>query len=532
MSELGSAGAAVVYLVGAGPGDPGLLTLRGRECIREADVVLYDYLVNPAVLEHATPSAELVPLGRPHTGRRFSPEEITELMIDEARGGRIVVRLKGGDPGVFGRCADETEALRAAGIPFEIVPGITSGLAVAAYCEIPVTQHADASAVALVTGRERNAKGTSSLDYPALAAFPGTLVFYMGVGRSRLWSRELIRCGKPPETPVAVVRWCSRTDQRFVRSTLAEVADTVERLEIRPPSLFVVGEVVDRAPDLSWFSARPLFGRRVLIPESAAAGDPVRKELTALGAEVLLRPALRFVAPSDWTPVDQTIDALEIYDWVVFAGPDAVDHFLARLHHLGWDLRRLGRARIAALGPGTVERLAWHHVCPDLPDGPLDGESPAAGLLEEGRGRRVLLVSEEITPELLLRRLEGRGAAVDRIVVCSARTDTGPDPWVADCLNRDEMDWILVSRAATVRVLARLYGPDLADARFISAGPGATAVVRQLGHEPFVEAATPTTRGLVDAVVRADRAAIPTTPGPPRSLPGPETNLKGLRVLR
>jgi len=247
-----------VYLVGAGPGDPGLLTLRAVACLQQADVVLYDYLVNPAMLDHAPPAADLICLGHHSVGRSLAPDEITALMLREALRGKIVVRLKGGDPSIFGRGADETEALRNAGISFEVVPGITTGIAAAAYCEIPITHHDHASAVALIAGRERDCKAESSLDYGALAAFPGTLVFYMGVTRAARWSAALIKHGKPPETPVAIVRWCTREEQQVIRCTLGTVADVVGKKGLRPPAVFVVGEVVDRAPDLSWFAARAL----------------------------------------------------------------------------------------------------------------------------------------------------------------------------------------------------------------------------------------------------------------------------------
>lgn len=250
-----------VYLVGAGPGDPGLITLRGVECLRQADLVLCDYLVNPTILEHAPASAERLILGYHGVGRSLSPDEITARMLEAARQGKTVVRLKGGDPSVFGRGADEMGALREAGIPFEIVPGITAGLAVAAYCEIPITHHEDASAVALIVGQERHCKLASCLDYEALARFPGTLVFYMGVGTAARWSQGLIEHGKPPETPVAIVRMCSRTEQQTIRCTLETVVQTIASQEIRPPAVFVIGKVVDRAPELSWF-AGGYVGRR------------------------------------------------------------------------------------------------------------------------------------------------------------------------------------------------------------------------------------------------------------------------------
>ena len=245
-----------VYLVGAGPGDPGLLTVRAVECLGRADLVLYDYLVNPAALKHASPSAELACLGGHGMGRSFTPDEINVQMVEGAQQGKTVVRLKGGDPSVFARGADEREALRGAGIPYEIVPGITAGIAAAAYCEIPITHHEDASAVALIAGRERQGKSASCLDYAALANFPGTLIFYMGVKKASQWSLALIEHGKLPETPVAIVSWCTRARQQTVRCTLATVAEVVAEQGISPPSLFVVGKVVDRAPQLSWFAER------------------------------------------------------------------------------------------------------------------------------------------------------------------------------------------------------------------------------------------------------------------------------------
>jgi uroporphyrinogen III methyltransferase/synthase len=245
-----------VYLVGAGPGDPGLLTLRGVECLRRADVVLRDYLASPALLEHAPAGVEHVTLGDPRAGRSMTPDEITARMIDEARRGRTVVRLKGGDPMIFGRAAEELAALRAAGIPYEIVPGITAGLAAAAYGEIPVTHHEVSPAFAVVTARERDVKAAPALDHAALAAFPGTLAVYMGVGRAAAWCRALIEHGKPADTPVAIVQWCSTPRQRTVRCTLGSVAEAVERAGIESPAAFIVGAAVDLAPAVSWFESR------------------------------------------------------------------------------------------------------------------------------------------------------------------------------------------------------------------------------------------------------------------------------------
>ena len=276
-----------VYLVGAGPGDPGLLTVKALQCLQEADLVLYDYLANPTLVDYAQVGAELIRLGRHDSGRNMTPDEIAGVMVEAALEGKTVVRLKGGDPSIFARGGDEADACRAAGVPFEIVPGITSGLATAAYAEIPLTHFEDASAVALVTGHERDEKEhaqQSHLDYEALAAFPGTLVLYMGVKWAGRWSSALMEHGKSPDTPVAVVQWCSRARQQTVRCTLGTVAQVVGEKGLRPPSLFVVGPVVDRAPALSPIrcstssntsgnirgSVRPLVKMEIRCPRSRA----------------------------------------------------------------------------------------------------------------------------------------------------------------------------------------------------------------------------------------------------------------------
>ncbi|HKJ01643.1 MAG TPA: uroporphyrinogen-III C-methyltransferase [Longimicrobiales bacterium] len=496
---------ATVYLVGAGPGDPGLLTLRGAECLRRAEVVLYDYLANPSVLEHAAPSAELVPLGRTGTGRSLTPDEITDRMIEEARRGRTTVRLKGGDPSVFGRGADETGALRRAGIPFEVVPGITAGLALAAYCEIPVTHQDDASALALVVGRERDAKEESGLDYGALAAFPGTLIFYMGVARAALWSAALVARGKSPDTPVAIVRWCTRAAQEILRCTLGTVSDFVATQGVRPPALFVVGEVVRRAPARSWFAARALFGVRVLVPGSPATSWKLRTELGELGAEVVLEPAIRITGPPDPAAVDGALDALDRYDWLVFSSANGVDAFLGRLLERGHDVRALGGVRLAAMGSGTADRLARYHLRADLVPDEFVAEALAEALLNGPGGRRFLLVRADRGRDVLSRALRAGGAQVDEVPAYGSEDVREPDPGVAAALEAGDINWIAVTSSAVARSLARLYGSGLAQARIASIGPIASETLRGLGREPAVQAEPHTTSGLVEAILRAEQ---------------------------
>ncbi|MHC4404741.1 MAG: uroporphyrinogen-III C-methyltransferase [Planctomycetota bacterium] len=506
-----TSGPGTVYLVGAGPGDPGLITLRAVECLGRADLVLYDYLVNPAVLEHAPASAELVCLGRHSTGRVLSPEEIVARMLEGARSGRTVVRLKGGDPSVFGRGADETGALRDAGIPFEIVPGITAGLAVAAFCEIPITHHDDASAVALIAGQERHDKPESRLDYGVLAEFPGTLIFYMGVRKVGEWSQSLIEHGKPPDTPVAIVRWCTWPKQRTVRCTLGTVAEVVGQRRLRPPALFVVGKVVDRAPQVGWFAARPLSGTRVMVAGSPGTSEKLRDRLTLLGADVVRQPAIRIADPPDWKPVDAALEAIDQYSWLVFSSGNGVDYLLGRLFHLGGDVRRLGRVKLAAVGSGTAERLSRYRLKADLVPERFVAESLAQALVGDADGRRFLLARASRGRQVLADTLEEAGAQVDQVVVYSNLDVEEPDPNAAEALSSGEIDWVIVTSSATARSLVRLYGDALRTARLASISPLTSTALGELGYETAVEASPHTADGLIEAILRDGQ----TDDGPP-----------------
>ncbi len=507
-----------VYLVGAGPGHPGLLTLRAVECLKKADLVMYDYLANASLVEHARPDAELMRLGHHNGGPRLSPSEIISLMVEEALKGRSVVRLKGGDPSIFARGGDEATALRDAGVPFEIVPGITSGLALAAFAEIPLTHFEDASAVALVTGRERNAKLENDdchLDYAGLASFPGTLVFYMAVKGTQAWSSALMEEGKSPDTPVGIVRWCSRAWQQTVRCTLGTVAEVVETHGLRPPCLFVVGKVVDRTPRLSWFESRPLFGSTVLVAGSASSAGRLRERLAETGAEVIMQPAIRVTPPPTWVPVDDTLERIDDYQWLVFSTPNAVDALMDHIDARGGDARWLGRVRIVALGSGTVDRLRARQIRPDLTP---DGYQPAvlARTLTAAGPTRVLLARSNGERPVLAAELEAAGARVGEIVVYATAEVDEPDPDVALSLAEDELDWVAVTSPATARSLDRLYGSALRRARIASISPLTSEALRELGLEPDVEAAPASVAGLVDAIAAAvPRVAVAETAGVP-----------------
>jgi uroporphyrinogen III methyltransferase/synthase len=492
-----------VHLVGAGPGDPGLITVRAVQCLEAADLVLYDYLANPTLVEYAPEGAELIRLGRHDQGRSMTPDDITEVMVEAALQGRNVVRLKGGDASIFARGGDEADACRAAGITFEIVPGITSGLATAAYAEIPLTHYEDASAVALVTGHERDDKEDSHLDYEALAAFPGTLVFYMGVKWAGRWSGALMEHGLSPETPVAVVQWCSRARQQTVKCTLGTVVDVIGEKGLRPPSLFVVGKVVDHAPALSWFQERPLFGTSVLVAGSKRTASKLRRSLSALGAEVLTQPAIRIAEPVDWSPVDVALEQLAQYDWVVFTSGNGVDGFMNRVFSKGRDTRSLGGVRLAALGKGTGERLNHYYLTPDLDPERVDAAAVAKTLLEEGSGGALLLARATGDRPVLAEELEEIGAAVDQVPVYRTVDVDEPNQDVADALKAGEVNWVTVTSSPTARALVRLYGEMLRTTKVVSISPLTSATLRELGYEPAVEAIPHTVEGMVDALLAA-----------------------------
>lgn len=491
-----------VHLVGAGPGDPGLITVRAVQCLQEADLVLYDYLANPTLVEYAPEGAELVRLGRHDQGRSLTPDEISEVMVEAALEGKNVVRLKGGDASIFARGIDEADACRAAGVTFEIVPGITSGLATAAYAEIPLTHFEDASAVALVTGHERDDKEESHLDYKALAAFPGTLVFYMGVKWAGRWSSALMENGKAPDTPVAVVQWCSRARQQTVKCTLETVVEAIGEKGIRPPSLFVVGKVVDHAPTLSWFQERPLFGTSILVAGSKNTTTKLRGRISNLGAEVLTQPAIRIAEPVDWSPVDSALDQLNRYEWLVFSSGNGVDGFMGRLFSRGEDVRSLGRIRLAALGKGTAERLRSYHLNPDVAPEKVDPSALAQALMEDTAEGAFLLARATGDRPVLAEELEEIGAGVDQIPVYRTVDADEPNQDVADALKAGEIHWITVTSSPTARSLVRLYGELLKTAKIVSISPLTTATLKELGYKPAFEAAPHTVDGMIDTLLR------------------------------
>ncbi|RPI89285.1 MAG: uroporphyrinogen-III C-methyltransferase, partial [Planctomycetaceae bacterium] len=343
-----------VYLVGAGPGDPGLLTLRGLECLKRADRVLYDGLVNPLLLVHTHARAERTCRGESPAGRALKQQEINDRLIAAAREGQTVVRLKGGDPFVFGRGSEEARALANAGIRFEVVPGVTAAVAAGAYAGFSLTHREQASAVAFITGHEDPTKPGTAVDYQALARFPGSLVFYMGLNRLAEISRALIVAGKSPETPAAVVSRATTPRQRTICATLESIAEQAQGAHLHAPSLIIVGECVRQRETIAWYEQRPLFGQTIGVARAAAQCVELIPRIIELGAEPVLMPTIEILPPENWSAVDGMIERLAGFDWVVFTSSNGVAALLGRIWALGLDSRAFGRARLAAIGEGTA----------------------------------------------------------------------------------------------------------------------------------------------------------------------------------
>jgi len=497
-----------VYLVGAGPGDPGLLTLRGLELLGSADLLLYDYLVNPQLLRYVAGSAEQVCLGRHGHGRIMPPEEVHLRMIEAARAGRAVVRLKSGDPMVFGRVAEEIAALNKAGVDFEIVPGVTSALAIGSYAGVPLTSRDAASAVALITGQQQSGSDVESLDFAALARFPGTLVFYMGVTTAPDWSSELMRHGMASDTPAVIVRRCSFTDQETIHCTLGNVAQEIQARSLRPPAVIAVGEAVATAAVPSWFEQRPLFGRRILLTRpSDERSCELATWFSQLGADVLEQPAIRIDPPADWEPVDRAIQDIDRYDWLVFSSRNGVEYFLDRLLQRGFDMRRVAGAKLAAIGPATASALGEFHLRADVVPDTFRAEALAESLAPHVAGRRVLLLRASRGREVLAEMLGDAGTAIEQVVVYSSVDVTERDDEVTEKLAAGEIDYVTVTSSAIARSLVSLFGVDLKKSRLACISPVTAATLRELGHEPAIVAKRYTMAGVVDAILADATAA-------------------------
>jgi uroporphyrinogen III methyltransferase / synthase len=491
--------AGIVYLVGAGPGDPGLMTRRSLELIASADAILHDRLIPPGALDGARPDAELVYVGKQPGGHTMRQEEINELLVKLGGEGKRVVRLKGGDPFVFGRGGEEAQALREVGIAFEVVPAVTAGVAAPAYAGIPVTHRDAASAVAFVTGHEDPEKPDSALDWPALAAFPGTLVLYMGVGNLQGIARRLIEGGRSADEPVAVVERGTLAGQRTVTGTLADVHARVAEAGIRPPAITLVGRVARLREQLAWLEERPLFGRSVVVTRARAQASGLAARLATLGAEVLETPTIRIEPRPVAGEVRAAAEAIGEYALICVTSPNGASLLMDALAELGKDARALANATVAAIGPGTAAELARRGIRADV----VPERSVAEALVQAledvpVQGRRALVARAAEARDLLPESLRERGAEVDVV----ALYDTVAEPLSDGQLERAAgADFATFTSSSTVRFFNEAGGRVGERTRVVSIGPVTSETARELGMTVHVEADRHDIDGLVDALV-------------------------------
>jgi uroporphyrinogen III methyltransferase / synthase len=495
-----SARAGVVYLVGAGPGDPGLMTARSLELLASADAIFYDRLIPPGALDGARADAELVYVGKAPGRPSMSQEEIGTRLIEAAQAGKSVVRLKGGDPFVFGRGGEEGEALRAAEIEFEVVPGVTAGVAATAYAGIPVTHRDEASAVAFVTGHEDPEKEESAIDWQALARFPGTLVFYMGVKRLAANAAALIEAGRDAGEPAAAVERGTMDGQRTVVATLATLAETVEQEGIGAPALIVVGPVVRRRESLAWLERRPLHGRRVVVTRARAQASGLATTLRGLGAEIVELPAIRIEPRIDSSEVREAIGAIGDYALICLTSPNGVRLLFQALRAAGMDARALAGATVAAIGPGTARALAEHGVLADVVPERFVAEALIEALADvDVADRRVLVARAAEARDVLPDALRERGAEVDVVALYETMREE-PDQAAVEAAQG--ADYVTFTSSSTVRNLTEALGGHFPNgARIVSIGPVTSEAARAAGLEVHAEAERHDVEGLVAALL-------------------------------
>jgi uroporphyrinogen III methyltransferase/synthase len=487
------------YLVGAGPGDAGLMTVRSLELIARAEVILYDRLIPDGALDGAREDAELVDVGKIGGGRQVPQETTDELLLRHARAGREVVRLKGGDPFVFGRGGEEAQLLRAAGLDFEVVPGVTAGVAAPAYAGIPVTQRGVSAAVAFVTGHEASsseldpAKPGTPIDWPALAAFPGTLVFYMGVRSLDRIAAQLVAGGRPPSQPVAVVQRGTFADQRTVSATLADIAAVAADAGVEAPAITVVGDVAALRDEIAWFGAGPLAGRSVAVTRARAQASPLAARLRALGARVVEAPAIRVEA------LEATLPDLAGFDLLCVTSPNGARRLLELCH----DARDLRGPAIAAIGPGTADVLRAGGIEADVVPPRAVAESLVEALAT-GPVRRALIVRAEQARDVLPDALRARGAEVEILPLYRTVAEPLDDDVRAAALGAD---YVTFTSASAVRFFVEAAGRGWPGrvAQVVSIGPITSAALREHGIEPAIEATEHTPDGLVAALLAAAR---------------------------
>jgi uroporphyrinogen III methyltransferase / synthase len=491
-----------VYLVGAGPGDLGLVTLRAKECIEQADVIVYDHLANPEMLSWARASAEIIYAGKKAGEHALTQDEVNALLVKKAHEGNQVVRLKGGDPFVFGRGAEEARAIVDAGIPFEVVPGITSAIAAPAYAGIPVTSRAQNSHVTFFTGHEDPAKGETSIDFAALAKLGGTQVMLMGVERIDSITREMLARGVRADLPVALVRWGTTGRQQTLVGTLADIAKRVADVGFEAPAVAVFGDVVALRENLNWYEKRPLSGKRIVVTRTRKQASALSEQLRALGADILELPTIRVEPPTDLREFAELVQDAHAYDWIVFTSANAVEAFFEMFFKLYDDAREIGASRIAAIGPATAQRVRDFHLHVDLQPEEFVAESVVREFQKQGgvENLRILLARAEKARDVLPKQLSDLGAIVDQGIAYRTVPETRDTTGARRRLLEEGADLITFTSSSTVENFLALGLPWPKGMQVASIGPITSKTARDHGLKIDIEARRHDIGGLVEAI--------------------------------
>ncbi|MEO8439479.1 MAG: uroporphyrinogen-III C-methyltransferase [Spartobacteria bacterium] len=492
------------YLVGAGPGDLGLVTLRAKRLLERAEVVIYDYLCNPEMLQWAPETAEIIYAGKKAGAHTLKQEEINALLVEKAAAGKQVVRLKGGDPFLFGRGGEEALALAAASIPYEVVPGVTSAIAAPAYAGIPVTHRGITSHVTFFTGHEDPEKVESAIDFEALARLGGTQVMLMGVERIEAIAQQMMEHGVRPDLPVALVRWGTTGRQQVIRGILREIARQVAETDFAPPAVAVFGEVVSLGKELHWHAERPLAGRRIVVTRARKQAGALSDQLRNLGAEVMELPTIRIAPPSDLRAFAELVQDAHSYDWIVFTSPNGVTAFFEMFYKLYDDARDLGGARIAAIGPATAQRVREFHLKVDLQPDEFVAEAVVREFRKEGdiENLRILIARAEEARDLLPKELGAMGAIVDVASAYRTVAETDDRTEARSRLVTEGADMITFTSSSTVENFLALGLPWPQGMKAASIGPITSRTARERGLTIDVQAQQHDVPGLVEAIRR------------------------------
>jgi uroporphyrinogen III methyltransferase/synthase len=495
-----------VYIVGAGPGDPGLITVKGLECIKQADVLIYDFLASSALLKHASKNAEIIYVGKKGSDHTFSQDSINALIVEKAKIGLTVTRLKGGDPFIFGRGGEEAEVLFNANIPFEIVPGVTSAIAAPAYAGIPLTHRKFTSTLAFVTGHEDPTKKESSIDWKSLAKGIGTLVFLMGVKNLHHIREGLISHGMHPDTPAALVRWGTTAKQVTVTGTIDTIVELKNANDIKPPAILVVGHVVKLREKIKWFETKPLMGRSIVVTRSREQASDLVKRLSDLGAECLECPTITVVPPDDLKPLDMAIENLSSYDWLMFTSVNGVNFFFNRLFEKNNDVRALNHVHTAVIGPATAKRLFDFGLKSDIVPESYRAESVVKAFAREDiRGKRILLPRAKEARQVLPLELTKMGAVVDDVTAYCNQAVKDDADIILKRLKERTIDMITFTSSSTAKNFRALLPSEGLDnliqgVTIASIGPITADTARNLGFDVHIVAESYTIAGLCEAI--------------------------------